>query len=322
MPERILIVGLNWIGDAIMSMPAVQAYRTENPDAHITLLVKPYMKPLWEMHPVPDEIIGLEKPGLMIPKLKSDNFDRALILPNSFRSAYLPFMARIPVRSGLRGMWRQRMLTDVVQLSGGHQSNEYFPILTPDSGALPREFPQLDIPESAYHSIETKLPFSAPFITLMPGAARGASKMWPITYFEELTHKLLKGRDESIVFAGGPGDAPACEALAEKAGDRCCSVAGKTSLKEWAALLAKSRAAVANDSGGMHLAAAVGSPIVGIYGITDPEKTGPLAERYKVIQNSNVKFRDIARNSDEARNALESILPSQVFEAILSLLEQ
>ena len=321
MAERILIVGLNWIGDAIMSMPAIQAFRAENPNAQVTLLVKPYMKPLWEMHPVPDTIMGLEKPRFMIPKLKSGHFDKALILPNSFRSAYLPFMAGIPMRSGLRGMWRQRMLTNVIPISGGHQSNEYFPILAPASIERPRELPQLNIPESACHAIETKLPFSAPFITLMPGAARGASKMWPITYFEELTDKLLKHRSESIVFAGGPSDAPACEELAKKAGNRCCSVAGKTSLQEWAALLAKSRAAVANDSGGMHLAAAVGAPVVGIYGITDPEKTGPLAERYTIIQNSSVKSRDIARTSDEARSALESILPNQVFEAVMSLLE-
>jgi len=213
------------------------------------------------------------------------------------------------------------MLSNVIPLTGGHQSNEYFPILAPESVNQPHEYQLLDIPEEACHSIETKLPFSTPFITLMPGAARGASKMWPLGHFEELAKHLLEQRSESIVFAGGGGDAPACEELAQAIGPRACSVAGKTTLPEWAALLGKSRLAVANDSGGMHLAAAVGAPVVGIYGMTDPEKTGPLGERFRVIQNSTIKARDIARNSDEARKALESIPPAQVLDAALELLK-
>ena len=190
MSERILIVGLNWIGDAIMSMPALQACRKENPKAEITLLVKPYLKPLLEMHPVPDHIIGLEKPASMIPALKRGTFDQALILPNSFRSAYLPFMAGIPKRVGLKGMWRHKMLTEIIPLSGGHQSKEYFPILAPESINVTRELPDLDIPESACHSIESLLPFSNPYVVLMPGAARGASKMWPLEHFETLANNL------------------------------------------------------------------------------------------------------------------------------------
>ena len=93
-------------------------------------------------------------------------------------------------------------------------------------------------------------------------------------------------------------------------------------MQEWAALLNRSKVAVANDSGGMHLAGAVGAPVVGIYGITDPVKTGPLAKSFNVIQNSSLKARDISRDSDEARKALESIAPNQVFDAVVDLLRQ
>ncbi|MEA2068545.1 MAG: glycosyltransferase family 9 protein, partial [Verrucomicrobiota bacterium] len=127
MPERILIIGLNWIGDAVMSMPAIQACRAENPDAHIALLVKPYLKPLWEMHAVPDDIQCVEKMLPTIGRLRESRFDKAFILPNSFRSALLPTLAGIPQRVGLKGELRSGMLTKVVPLSGGHQSNEYFP---------------------------------------------------------------------------------------------------------------------------------------------------------------------------------------------------
>jgi heptosyltransferase-2 len=320
MPEQILIVGLNWIGDAIMSMPAVQACRQENPVAHISMLVKPYLKPLWEMQAVPDEVLTIDSTEKTVRKLKRGNFDRALILPNSFRSAYLPLRAGINVRKGLQGKWRHLMLTETVPLSPGHQSNEYFPVLAPDSSGTIRALPHLNIPEAACHAIEQALPFSSPYITLMPGAARGASKMWPLEHFEKLAGLIMENRSEHIVFSGGSGDAEACEKLAAKFGERACSMAGKTSIPEWAALLGKSRLAVANDSGGMHLAAAAGTPVVGIYGITDPEKTGPLAEKYRVIQNSTLKARDIARNSEEAVEALASISPEQVFSAVGELL--
>ncbi len=312
MPERILIMGLNWIGDAVMSMPAVQACRAENPDAEIALLIKPYLKPLWEMHAVPDAVFTLGKMGETVAKIRAEKFNRALILPNSFRSALIPFLAGIPERAGLKGDHRRLMLTEVVPLSSGHQSNEYFPILAPKFAGK-HELPELTVPP-------VKIPLPGKYAVFMPGAARGASKMWPLKRFEELSRKLLAETGLNLVFAGGTGDAPACAELAGILGDRAQNMAGKTGLKEWAGLLKGAEIAVANDSGGMHLAAAVGTPVVGIYGITDPGKTGPLAEKYRVIQHSTVRGRDIARNSEEAVKALESISAEEVFTAVCELL--
>lgn len=320
MPKRILIIGLNWIGDAIMSMPALQACRAENPDAHIAILVKPYLKPFWEMHAVPDQILTLEKMGTTISTIRKYGFDTAFILPNSFRSALIPAMAGIRRRIAFKGDHRLLMLTKVVAVVGGHQSNEYYPIMAPHSVDLVKEFPELNIPEVAFKRLETKVPNSGTYAVLMPGAARGASKMWPLDHFEQLARTLLDQTDLKLIFAGGAGDAPACEALSKTFGNRTLSVAGKTSLQEWAALLKGAAIAVANDSGGMHLAAAVGTPVVGIYGITDPDKTGPLARSYRVVQNSKVKARDIARNSDLAAEALSSISPDQVFQAVRELI--
>ncbi|MCF7848683.1 MAG: lipopolysaccharide heptosyltransferase II [Kiritimatiellales bacterium] len=317
--QRILIAGLKWIGDAIMSMPAVQACRAANPDAHITLLVPAYLKPLWEMHPVPDDIQCLEKMLPTIGKLRAGHYGKAYILPNSFRSAFMPLVAGIRPRIGLRGKWRRALLTRALPAVGGHQSNEYFPVLAPEADRNDFALPELAIPEEAFQAVETKLPGIGNFITLMPGAARGVSKMWPVKYFEELGTRLITEMNFNIVLAGGVADASACEELAGKLGDRAVSLAGKTSLKEWAALLSKSRAAVANDSGGMHLAAAVGTPVVGIYGITDPEKTGPLALRYRVLQNSSLRSREISRQSAAAADALSSITPGEVLQSVMEL---
>jgi heptosyltransferase-2 len=321
MPERILIVGLNWIGDAIMSMPAIQACRAENPNAHIGILVKPYLKPLWEMHEVPNQILSLEKMGSTISEVRDYGFDTAYILPNSFRSALIPALAGIGCRIGLSGDHRRLMLTQVISAAQGHQSNEYFPILASDWADRPHELPALNIPESVFGTVADKLSGIENYAVLMPGAARGASKMWPLKHFEHLAKQLQSAFGLFIVFAGGAGDAEACEKLVETLGDTAISVAGNTNLKEWAALLSRSKVSVANDSGGMHLAGAVGAPVVGIYGITDPEKTGPLAERFRVVQNSTVKSRDISRDSEKATKALESIHPDQVLAAVAELLE-
>ncbi|MDF7806132.1 lipopolysaccharide heptosyltransferase II [Pontiellaceae bacterium B12219] len=321
MPKRILIIGLNWIGDAIMSMPAIQACRAEHPDAHIALLVKPYLKPLWEMHAVPDQILTLDKMSRTVFEIRDYGFETACILPNSFRSALIPTLAGVRHRIGLKGDHRRLMLTEVIPLAGGHQSNEYYPIVAPGSVDLVKELPELSVPESAFQTLEKKVPdLGTHYAVLMPGAARGASKMWPLDHFEKLAKMLLDQTGLHLVFAGGAGDAPACDGLAEKLGDRAVSVAGRTSLQEWAALLKNAGVAVANDSGGMHLAGAVGVPVVGIYGITDPDKTGPLARRFSVIQNSTVKARDISRTSEEAEKALASILPDQVYSAVQQLL--
>jgi heptosyltransferase-2 len=320
MPKRILIVGLNWIGDAIMSMPAIQACRAEHPDAHITLLVKPYLKPLWEMHAVPDQILTLDKIKPTVAEIRGYKFDTACILPNSFRSALIPALAGIHQRIGLKGDHRRLMLTKMIPLAGGHQSNEYYPIVAPGSVDSVKELPEILVPETAFQTLETKVPNLGNYAVLMPGAARGASKMWPLDHFEKLARKLLDQTSLQLVFSGGAGDASACEELAAKMGDRTVCVAGQTGLKEWAALLKKARVAVANDSGGMHLAGAVGVPVVGIYGITDPEKTGPLARKFRVVQNSTVKARDIARNSEQAEEALVSISPDQVYRAVTELL--
>lgn len=311
--ERILIVGLNWIGDAIMSMPAIQACRAENPAAHISILVKPYLEPLWEMHPAIDGILCLQGMADTVGRINALDFDKAFILPNSFRSALIPFASGIRSRIGMRGQLRRLMLTKVVPVAAGHQSNEYFPIMAPKSVELVKEYPELNVPDMDFRGL-------GEYAVLMPGAARGASKMWPLGHFEELALRITNATNLNIVFAGGKGDAPACDDLAAKLGARASSLAGETGLKEWAALLKRSRIAVANDSGGMHLAAAVGTPVVGIYGTTDPDKTGPLARRFRVIQNSEVKARNIARDSGLARQALASISPEQVYAAVEELL--
>jgi len=321
-PERILIVSTNWIGDAIMSMPAVQLFRRAHPEAELTVLARPLIRALWAMHPAVDRLETMGKPQPTVQSLKPAHFDRAYIFPNSFRSAFIPFLAGVPRRIGARGHWRRLMLTETVRLPDGHQQFEYLKILGVQ-GEPPA--PQLAVPEESFNSLNNRLaaagfrPACRTVITLLPGAARGPSKRWPAEHFIVLAKRLRAELGAQILLGGGPDDAAVCAEIAAAVGPEAISLAGQTTVAEWAALLKMSQCVVSNDSGGMHLAMAVGTPVAAIFGITDSRKTGPLG-RSVVLQKSAVKSRDIARDSEAARRALEAVMPDEVFAAVTGLL--
>ena len=321
---KILIVGVNWIGDSVMAMPALQAYRRLHPAAHITLLVKPPLAGLWKLHDVPNQILilreGLQGSLHAAQALRTGAFSRAFVLPHSFRSAAIPWLARIPVREGMPGHWRDAMLTRVIRprnLPGHeHQAWEYMDLLCPES-ADTLEAPSLTLSADAIETARTRLAGVAhPLIGLIPGAARGPSKEWPAEHYIELGRKLAQRHHAGIVVMGGPQEVALCDRVADGIGRSAVNFAGKTSLPEWIALLKVCDAVVANDSGGMHLAAAVGTPVVALYGITDPSKTGPLGRACRILQHSTQRSRDVARDSAEARASLAAITPEQAYEAV------
>ena len=320
--DSVLIVSTNWIGDAVMGMPALQCFRRENPESKITVLTKLGLKALWEMHPNIDDVLIMGKPIPTARKLRGMHFDRSYIFPNSLRSAFVPWLAGVPNRRGFRGHWRHLLLNEIITPPDGHQQYEYKAILGVE-GEL--SAPQLNVPDKSTKAIIEKLSGygvddNAPLITLLPGAARGPSKRWPTEHFIELAKKLRSSAGASVILGGGPDDAVACDDIAAAAGEGVFNLAGKTTVPEWSALLKISDCVVSNDSGGMHLATAVESPVVGIFGITDPEKTGPLGKS-KVLKKGTLSNRNIARSSEEAAGALGSITSNEVYEAVCGLLE-
>jgi len=326
--KRIMIGSVSWIGDVIMCMPALQGFRTKNPDAYISILAKPGMDQLWALHAAPDAVLLQEKgtKGLWqtIQRIRKEHFDIAYILPHSFRSAFLPFMAGVKSRQGTEGHNRDWMLTvrkDVsVETASRHQAYEYFSLFDlPMPDQIPA--PQLSIPEEIKRTLQEQLSaYPKPCIGFIPGAARGPSKQWPATHFIELGHMLLRQTKGTILLMGSKTEQTLCREIKAALNENVVDFSGKTSLAEWAGLLASCDAVVANDSGGMHLTAAVGAPVVALYGITDPSKTGPLGKKHVVLQHSKIRHRDVARDSEEARKQLASIEPRQVYEAVIPFL--
>ncbi|NCC50405.1 MAG: lipopolysaccharide heptosyltransferase II [Spartobacteria bacterium] len=326
--QRILIVSVSWIGDVIMSMPAVQALREALPDARLCLLAKPGMAALWKLHAAPDAVLLQERgcAGIArtIRRIRAEHPDTAYILPHSFRSAFLPFLAGVKTRVGAAGHSRDWMLTRRMQeppdVAAGHQVGEYYHLFGLDR---PERVPApvLSIPDEAAVTIGARVAAcDAPRIGFIPGAARGPSKQWPKAHFIELGTRLCRETGGSIILMGSVAEQALCRDIREGMQGAVTDFSGSTTLGEWAALLAACDVVVANDSGGMHLASAVGTPVVALYGTTDPAKTGPLGTRHTILQNSPLRARDVARDAREARRCLAAIPPSQVCEAVQAAL--
>jgi heptosyltransferase II len=327
---NILICGVNWLGDAVMTMPALQRFCEQQPKAHITMLTRPSLVPLWDMHPNVDRTVPLSPDiaGMRIAArhLRQLDLDEAYIFPNSWRSALVPFFARIPHRIGTRGHHRGILLTETTapseRATAGHQQWEYVDILRlRDIQELPP--PTLAIPDSAAQAIDASMPLTpgVRWIGMLPGAARGPSKQWPQAHFVAAAKQIAADHACRFAILGTKSEAPLCNEIQNAIGGAAISLAGRTSLPELIASLGRCDAVLCNDSGGMHLASAVGTKVVAVYGITDATKTGPLGEGHRLIQAKGVTAsRDVPRDSLEAREALKSISPERVAEATLDIL--
>jgi len=327
---RILICGVNWLGDAIMSLPALQALRDYQSGAHLALLTKPGLAALWSMFMTNDQVISLPSAGQSlkptIRELKNQEFEVSYIMPHSFRSALPPFLARIPKRIGLPGHFpRDFLLTDVRRPAFGpgreHQVYEYLDLFFPGENRRTFVPPRLAPPPATLDAMRAKLAaLPRPWIAMLPGAARGTAKQWPAERYADTAAALVARTGGSVVVLGTAGERAVCQQVAAAAAPNGLNLAGATTLPELAAALALSAAVLCNDSGGMHLAAAVGAPLVAIYGITNPAQTGPLGRLVRILQRSARRTRDVPRQSREAAQALGAIEPAEALQAVLDLL--
>lgn len=285
--KNVLLCGVNWLGDSIISMPAILHFMQEQPDVHITIMAQKAVKAVWELFPEPIDFIETPKTlrdmCKMASKLRSHSFSAAYVLPNSVRSALIPWMAGIPVRVGAPGHGRSVLLSDVrpypAALDERHQVYETFHLLCPNYVPKPPILPvKLQISALEREKAAERLAgLPRPLIGLIPGAARGASKQWAPERYATVA-KTWCEMGGSVVCFGTPAEEPLGVQIVESVqSDYCLNAAGHTTFAAWAAQMSQCDGIVANDSGGMHLASALQKPfVVAVYGITDPNKTGPL----------------------------------------------
>ncbi len=303
-PDRILIRSTNWIGDAIMTTPAVRSIRKNFPDADITLLALPWVADVFSACPHLDHIFIYDKKGRhhglrgklrLAADLRKRHFDVTVLLQNAFEAALITTVAGIPVRAGYTTDGRGVLLTHGVRkhadIGRKHQVHYYQEMLQglgmqrgPDTLEL---FLEPDAVQEADTLLLEKLQGrEVPIIGLNPGAAYGPAKRWPAAKYAELAAGLAAETDGLILVFGTEADQKAAGEISAAAGDNVLDLTGKTSLAMAMACIDRCRVFVTNDSGLMHVAAALNTPLVAVFGSTDHIATGPYSEQATVIRQS------------------------------------
>jgi heptosyltransferase-2 len=294
---RSLVIAPQWIGDAVMTEPLLRRLAARG--EQLTVGAVPWVAPVYRAMPQAPEVIEFpfQHGGLQLRERRriardiEGRFDVAYVLPNSLKSALLPFLASIPKRVGYLGEARVGLLTHRLKNPKGKPPMvAFYSALSGDTEGLAQDKPKLQLPPAQVeHAVHAAGLSSGGYFVFAPGAEYGPAKRWPAIHYAELA-KLL---DVPAVLLGSAKEAPLCEEIAQEAGsDQCINLAGKTSLPDAFALIAAARAVVSNDSGLMHVAAGLGVPQVALFGSSSPEHTPPLNERAQVIWLRNDRAYD------------------------------
>lgn len=296
---KILIIGPAWVGDMVMAQCLFKLLKQRHPDATIDVLAPAWSLPLLVRMPeVSDAIVmplghgqfNLRERYKIGKNLRAKKYDQAIVLPNSFKSALIPFFAKIPKRTGWMREARFILLNDIRYLH-----KEKYPLmierfmalgLNADE-ALPQVYPYPELQISSESQLKTLEKYqltksNTPILALCPGAEFGPAKRWPEEYYAEVANAKLKEGWQVFIF-GSVKDQPVAEKMMTLTQNRCVNLTGRTSLEEAVDLLALATCVVSNDSGLMHIAAALKKPLVALYGPTTSAFTPPLCENAKIL---------------------------------------
>ena len=333
-----MVRGVNWIGDAVMTMPALRALKRSHPDARITLLVKPWVSRLFEKDPNVDEIIlytdsyqGLTGKLRLAQEVRKHDFCMAMLLQNAFEAAFIAFLAGIPERIGYSRDGRRLLLTDAVPFDdrarGFHHIEYYLNLVRKAGFPAKYELPWI------YLSIEERLDarnklkrLRRPVVGINPGATFGSSKRWHPSRFAEVAFRVISEMQGSTVIFGGPSETGIADEIEREfnklSGDpelqtQLLMMAGRTDIRELISLISECDLLVTNDSGPMHIGYAVRTPVVAIFGSTSPEHTGPVGRKDVVIRKvlgcAPCFERECKKNNLEC---MEKITSQEVFDAV------
>jgi heptosyltransferase-2 len=300
--RRIVIRSTNWIGDAIMTTPAVRSIRKNFPHAHITLLAKPWVMPVFQYSPYIDDIMhydangchsGLQGKIQLIKDISARQFDTAILLQNAIEAAILTFCARIDRRIGFNTDARGMLLTHAVPISKDikriHQTQYYVKMLElagiQNAGLNLELFIGTQDRVSAYRFLkEINSSPEIRWIGLNPSATYGTAKQWFPQRFAQLADRIAKEYHAGILIFGGPKDRELGEQVCEIMQMPAVNMAGQTTLGMAMALIQQCHAFITNDSGLMHIACALQTPLVAIFGSTNPITTGPIGPNSHIVQ--------------------------------------
>lgn len=334
---KILIIGPSWVGDMVMAQSLFKALRANHPEADIDVLAPAWSRPIIEAMPevraaidmpVGHGALQLKVRRRVAKQLRTQAYDWSIVLPNSLKSALIPWFAGIPKRTGWKGEMRYGLLNDLRPLDKSVFSlmvQKYVGLAYP-KGTRPDQF---DCPQPALrpktefiqHALQNfALNLDSPVLALCPGAEFGRAKKWPERHYADIAARHIEAGGQVWLF-GSENDLPACtEIAAALPVEKVKVLAGNTSLQQAVALLSQAHQVVANDSGLMHVAAALARPLVAVFGSTSPDYTPPLSNNCRVIKADIECSPCFKRECPYGHyRCLEEMHPDQIWQALQGL---
>ncbi len=335
---RILVRAPNWIGDAVLSLPAVEELHRVFPGASVTVLARRWTAPVFYNNPCISGVMELDHRGLggrarLAGELRKRRFHKAVLFQNSFESALIALLSGIPDRTGysrnLRGPLLTRSVVPHNLPDKRHHVYYYLNIVRALGGGLPdRPVPKLYVRDDEFKRAgqiaeEAGIKGDVFLAGAFPGASYGPAKRWSVHGFGKVLERFSEEYGAVPVLFGGPDDREICKAVADDMSAECINLSGRLSLREFMAVAIRLKVFITNDSGPMHIGASLGVPTLALFGSTDPELTGPLGERVRVIYKQAGCSPCFKRRCPYGHyECMTSITPEEVFDCAAHLLAE
>jgi heptosyltransferase-2 len=335
---NLMIRATNWVGDAIMALPALRAVRSKFSDARISVVARPYIADLYREQGICDELIPYDSKGahsgwrgreLLAAELRAKKFDAALLFQNAFDAAWLAWRAGIPKRIGYARDGRRLLLTDPVPVPRAgeippHEKFYYLELLRrmgwidglENVEQIALRVPDADKQRAMRRLAEAGARPHGMRIAVGAGASYGSAKCWPPERFAEALSDFLGNVDGEVVLFGTPQEVQVAAAISRDLRRPPIDLTGTTSVAELPALLSQCHIFLGNDSGAMHVAAAVGLAVVAVFGPTDPDGTAPVSPGVSIVQQKPYCSPCFLRRCPTDHRCMKEVTPAMVAKAL------
>ena len=341
--KRVVVRGTNWVGDAVMTVPALRALRRVLPDAHITLVIRPGTKGIFSEAEFIDDVLVYDRKGVLsvigqVREWKRREFELAVLFQNAFEAALIPFLAGVPLRLGYATESRQALLTHPLPLpdwrSSRHEVFYYLYLVTALEQML---FGRSDVcesePDASLQISESRKAGAAellrtygvgeaePVVAICPGSINSRAKRWPSERFAALADRLIESR-RKVLLIGSKDELEVSEDVVRRMQNAPVVLTGKTSLDQITAVLDRADLIVTNDTGPAHIGAALGRPTIVIFGPTNPLTTRPFAPEAEILINPPDCAPCMLRDCPIDHRCMTAIEVDEVFERSVTLLKR
>lgn len=335
---KILIRATNWIGDAIMTLPALRAVRQRFADAEIAIVARPYVADIYRDQQVCDRLMAYDPQGIhaglsgrerLAEEIRAQKFGVALLLQNAFDAAWLAWRASIPERIGYARDGRSFLLTTAVPVPKpdeipAHEKFYYLELLRragwidslSDETFIAMHVPEEKRRRAAEFLVESGVRPHTLRVAIGAGASYGLAKCWPPARFAEIANRLQLQADADIILFGTASESSVSNAISAEMRRPPVNLTGQTAIADLPALLSQCHLFLGNDSGAMHVAAAVGLPVVAVFGPTDPHGTAPVTPRCTIVQEKPYCSPCFLRRCPTDHRCMTKVTPDMVEAAV------